>query len=62
MILEAGFVSPEGRGFRHQPGLHEDGVVPGLRQAAEQIHAEGALAGPGAARGDSADTAHAMSA
>ena len=45
MILEASFVSPEGRGFRHQLGLHDDGVVPGLRQAVELIHAEGTLAG-----------------
>lgn len=45
MILEASFVSPEGRGFRHELGLHEDNVVPGLRQAVELIHAEGALAG-----------------
>jgi len=45
MILEASFVSPEGRGFRHELGLHEDGVIPGLRQAVELIHAQGALAG-----------------
>lgn len=45
MILEASFVTPEGRGFSHELGLHEDGVVPGLRRAVELIHAEGALAG-----------------
>lgn len=45
MILEASFVSPEGRGFRHELGLHEDGVVPGLHRAVELIHAQGALAG-----------------
>lgn len=45
MILEASFVSPEGCGFRHELALHEDGVVPGLRQAVERIQAQGAVAG-----------------
>src|SRR5690348_8666000 len=30
MILEASFVSPEGRGFRNELGLHSDTVVSGL--------------------------------
>jgi len=45
MILEAGYVSRDGRGFRNQLGLHDDGVIPGLRQAAELMHAQGAHAG-----------------
>ncbi len=45
MILEASFISPEGRGFRNQLGLHDDAVLPGLRQAASLVHAEGARLG-----------------
>ncbi|MDE2345813.1 MAG: FAD-dependent oxidoreductase [Gammaproteobacteria bacterium] len=45
MILEASFVTPEGRGFRNQLGLDDDIVIPGLRQAAGLAHAEGALIG-----------------
>jgi 2,4-dienoyl-CoA reductase-like NADH-dependent reductase (Old Yellow Enzyme family)/thioredoxin reductase len=45
LILEAAFVTPEGRGFTHQLGLHDDRVVPGLRDLAGIIHDQGALAG-----------------
>lgn len=45
MILEASFVSPEGRGFRHQLGLHSDGVIPGLNEAAAAAHAHGVRLG-----------------
>jgi len=40
MILEASYVSRDGRGFRNELGLHDDSVIPGLRQAAELLHAE----------------------
>ncbi len=45
MILEASFVDLDGRGFRNELGLHDDSVIPGLRQAAELIHAEGVRVG-----------------
>jgi 2,4-dienoyl-CoA reductase-like NADH-dependent reductase (Old Yellow Enzyme family)/thioredoxin reductase len=45
MILEASFVSPEGRGFRHQLGLHSDAVIAGLNEAAAAVHAQGARLG-----------------
>jgi len=45
LILEASFVSPEGRGFRHQLGLHSDAVIPGLNEAAATVHAHGARLG-----------------
>ncbi|MGH7192255.1 MAG: NADH:flavin oxidoreductase, partial [Candidatus Saccharimonadales bacterium] len=45
LILEASFVSSEGRGFRHQLGLHGDHVIPGLRDAVHRVHAHEALIG-----------------
>ncbi len=45
MILEASFVSPEGRGFRHQLGVHSDTVIAGLNEAAAAVHAHGARIG-----------------
>ena len=45
MVLEASFVSPEGRGFRHQLGLHSDAVIAGLNEAAAAVHAHGARLG-----------------
>ena len=45
LILEASFVSPEGRGFRHQLGVHSDSVIPGLNEAAAAVHAHGARLG-----------------
>jgi 2,4-dienoyl-CoA reductase-like NADH-dependent reductase (Old Yellow Enzyme family)/thioredoxin reductase len=45
MILEASFVSPEGRGFRHQLGVHSDSVIAGLNEAAAAVHAHGGRLG-----------------
>lgn len=45
MILEASYVSRDGRGFRNELGLHDDSVITGLRQAAEIVHAQGARLG-----------------
>lgn len=45
LILEASFVSPEGRGFRNQLGLHGDHVIAGLREAVHTVHAHAALIG-----------------
>jgi len=46
LILEATFVSPEGRGFVRELGLHDDAMIPGLRRLVDAAHAEGALIGP----------------
>lgn len=45
IVLEASYVTPEGRGFRHQLGVHDDGVVPGLRRAVDAAHRHGAVIG-----------------
>ncbi|RPI47129.1 MAG: FAD-dependent oxidoreductase [Betaproteobacteria bacterium] len=45
IILEASFVRQEGKGFLHQLGIHDDGVIPGLRALAESAHRHGALIG-----------------
>jgi 2,4-dienoyl-CoA reductase-like NADH-dependent reductase (Old Yellow Enzyme family)/thioredoxin reductase len=45
MILEASFVSAEGRGFRHQLGIHDDRVIPGLREMVHNVHAHDTLIG-----------------
>lgn len=45
IILEAGFVSPEGRGFRNELGLHSDAVIDGLHSAARVAHEQGARMG-----------------
>lgn len=45
VILEASYVSPEGRGFRNELGLHDDKVILGLKQAADLVHMQGALIG-----------------
>jgi 2,4-dienoyl-CoA reductase-like NADH-dependent reductase (Old Yellow Enzyme family)/thioredoxin reductase len=46
MILEASFVRQDGRGFRHQLGLHDDSVIEGLAGLVEIAHAHGAVIGP----------------
>lgn len=46
MVLDASFVSPEGRGFVHQLGLHTDEAVSGFSQVAEAVHRHRALVGP----------------
>ncbi|MFZ6015796.1 MAG: FAD-dependent oxidoreductase [Patescibacteria group bacterium] len=38
MILEASFVSPEGRGFLNELGVHHDSVIPGLKRLAKIAH------------------------
>src|SRR5690348_18370781 len=45
IILEASFVSPEGRGFRNELGLHSDAVIEGLHSAARVAHEQGARIG-----------------
>lgn len=45
IILEASFVSPEGRGFRHELGLHSDAVIAGLHDAARLAHEQGVRIG-----------------
>ncbi|MGE5624528.1 MAG: FAD-dependent oxidoreductase [Bacillota bacterium] len=45
IILEASFVSPEGRGFRYELGLHSDSVIDGLHAAARVAHDNGVRLG-----------------
>ena len=45
LILEASFVSPEGRGFRNELGLHSDSVIAGLHEAVKVAHDHGARIG-----------------
>lgn len=45
MIVEASFVRIDGKGFRRQLGVHDDGVIPGLRALADAGHRHGALVG-----------------
>lgn len=45
IVLEASYVTPEGRGFRHQLGVHDDGNVPGLRRVVDVAHRYGAVIG-----------------
>jgi 2,4-dienoyl-CoA reductase-like NADH-dependent reductase (Old Yellow Enzyme family)/thioredoxin reductase len=45
IVLEAAFVSPDGRGFVRQLGLHDDLVLPGLRRLACAAQAHGARIG-----------------
>jgi len=42
VIVEASYVRADGRGFTHQLGIHQDDLVPGLRQLVEAVHAAGA--------------------
>lgn len=46
MILEASYISPEGRGFVNELGLHDDAVIPGLKKLAMTAHKHGAKIGP----------------
>ncbi len=46
MILEASFISPEGKGFVNQLGVHSDSVLPGLKRLVAMAHAHGAVIGP----------------
>lgn len=45
MILEASFISPEGKGFIQELGLHTDAVIPGLKKLAHVAHLHGAKIG-----------------
>lgn len=45
MILEASYVSQDGKGFVNQLGIHEDGTIAGLKKLAAAGHAHGAKIG-----------------
>lgn len=45
IILEASYITPEGRGFTNQLGLHDDAVIPGLRRIVQAAHDHGAVVG-----------------
>lgn len=46
MIIEASFVSPEGRGFARQLGLHGDHVMDSWRELFDVCHQHGVKVGP----------------
>ncbi|MBS0295209.1 MAG: FAD-dependent oxidoreductase [Proteobacteria bacterium] len=46
IVLEASYVSPEGKGFVRQLGLHDDHVVPALKRLVKAAHRHGARIGP----------------
>jgi len=46
MILEASYISQEGKGFTHELGIHTDAVVPGLHELVKAAHEHGAVIGP----------------
>lgn len=46
LILEASFISPEGKGFVHELGIHDDLVIPGLKKLVAAAHQYGAKIGP----------------
>lgn len=45
MILEASYISPEGKGFTYELGLHTDSVIPGLKKLADAVHKHGTKIG-----------------
>ncbi len=45
IILEASFVSPDGRGFVNELGIHSDAVIPGIRKLAAAAHRHGVKIG-----------------
>ncbi len=45
LILEASYVSPEGRGFENELSICTDDVIPGFKKLAAVAHAEGAKIG-----------------
>ena len=45
MILEATYISQEGKGFANQLGIHKDKMIPGLRRAVKVCHKSGAKVG-----------------
>jgi 2,4-dienoyl-CoA reductase-like NADH-dependent reductase (Old Yellow Enzyme family)/thioredoxin reductase len=46
MILEASYVRADGKGFTNELGLHDDGVIPGLKALVDAAHSHGAMIGP----------------
>jgi 2,4-dienoyl-CoA reductase-like NADH-dependent reductase (Old Yellow Enzyme family)/thioredoxin reductase len=46
IIPEATFISPEGKGFVHELGIHTDAMTDGWRMLAEAAHRHGACIGP----------------
>jgi 2,4-dienoyl-CoA reductase-like NADH-dependent reductase (Old Yellow Enzyme family)/thioredoxin reductase len=42
IIIESGYIHPLGRGGRNRLGLHDDGLIPGLKGLVNLIHSEGA--------------------
>ena len=46
MTLEASFVRPDGKGFTHELGLHDDAVIPGLQELVRAAHEHGVKIGP----------------
>lgn len=45
MILDAAFISPEGKGFVRQIGIHNDECISGLKEVAQIAHKHGTLVG-----------------
>lgn len=45
IIIEASYVLQGGKGFRNQLGIHDDAVLPGLRELVHAGHMHGALMG-----------------
>ncbi|MDD3927301.1 MAG: NADH:flavin oxidoreductase, partial [bacterium] len=46
MILEASYISDEGKGFVNELGIHRDETLPGLRDLVGAAHRHGAVIGP----------------
>ena len=42
IIIESGYVHLSGRGGIRRLGLHEDRLIPGLRELVKQVHSQGA--------------------
>ena len=38
IMAEASYVRPDGRGFRHELGIHKDDLIPGLRELTHLVH------------------------
>ena len=43
IIMESGYVNSLGRGGKGRMGIHEDSLVPGLKDLVDRVHAEGAF-------------------
>ena len=42
IIIESGYIHPLGRGGRKRLGLHDDQLIPGLKELVDLVHTEGA--------------------